>query len=110
MNGTIYLLHFHPRYKHAGHYLGWTRQITQRLDEHRSGSGARLTQVAVQAGCELVLVRTWRGTRDDEHTMKYSRIDEQGKPIRRHSLTRLCPICNSKLNISVPYRGGLRNV
>lgn len=94
MKGTIYLLHFNPRYRHAGHYLGWASDLDRRLEAHRTGAGARLTQVAVAAGCQLILARTWNGTRADEYSMKYSRVTNAGKPVRRHSLTRLCPICS----------------
>lgn len=34
----VYLLHFEPRYKHAGHYLGYAEDIERRVDEHRRGA------------------------------------------------------------------------
>ena len=79
----LYLLHFDPPYKHAGHYLGWAKDIDARLGAHMRGTGARLVAVAVAAGCRVELVRVWGGwTRKDE-----ARLKKQG------SRARLCPIC-----------------
>jgi hypothetical protein len=33
----IYLLHFDPPYKHAGHYLGYASDIDRRISEHQTG-------------------------------------------------------------------------
>lgn len=82
---TIYLLHFAPPYKHARHYLGIADDLESRLAEHSKGQGARLTQVAVAAGSELVLVRTWKGGRKNERALKN----------RKYS-PRLCPLCNPR--------------
>lgn len=81
--GTIYLLHFDPPYKHAKHYLGWTRDLAERLRHHQKGTGGRLVAVAVDAGSAVELVRTWEGDRHLERNLK-----------NRHDATRLCPICN----------------
>lgn len=82
---TVYLIHFDPPYKHARHYMGWTDNgVEQRLAEHRAGRGARLTQVAAAAGCELILVRTWSNTeRAHERVLK-----------NRKNAPRMCPLCN----------------
>ncbi len=82
----IYLLHIEPPYKHAAHYQGITDDLDARLAEHRNGTGARLTQVAVQHGCQLILTRTWKGERIDERRFK-----------NQHNGPRLCPLCNPKL-------------
>lgn len=81
--GTIYLLHFERPYKHARHYLGYTRRETvdERLERHRSKRGARLLKVIIEAGISFELVRTWEGTRKDERRMK-------GRRSRVY-----CPIC-----------------
>ena len=82
MNG-VYLLHFDPAYRHARHYLGWAADIERRVGEHRKGMGARLTQVVVESGAELVLARVWTGEgRGFERTLKN----------QKHA-PRLCPIC-----------------
>jgi len=59
--GTAYMLEFVPPYKHCVHAIGWThRPVEERLKEHRSGQGSRLTRAAVRAGCKIELVRIWQ--------------------------------------------------
>jgi predicted GIY-YIG superfamily endonuclease len=88
----IYLLHFEPRYKHAGHYLGFSDDIPSRVRDHRDGkSGVRMCAAAAAAGCQMFLVRTWAGGRKDERRLKGGRNNG-----RRGSLARLCPACISK--------------
>lgn len=82
---TVYLLHFLQPYHHARHYLGKTDNLEIRLAEHRSGQGARLTQVTRQAGISFVLARTWEGGRDLERKLK-----------RWHKSPDLCPICKAQ--------------
>ena len=90
----IYLLHFEPRYKHAGHYLGFSDDIPARVELHRSGgSGVRMCEAAVAAGCKMFLVRTWPGGRKDERRLKGLRNEK-----RVGSLARICPACIS-LNV-----------
>ena len=85
LKGTIYLLHFEPRYKHAQHYLGITENLESRIAEHRSGHGARLLEVVVGAGVEFVVARTWpNGTRAQERAKK------------GRGLAPLCPICRER--------------
>lgn len=85
-NGTVYLLHFEQPYKHARHYLGWTRDLEQRLAAHRSGSGARLLAVLKEQGIGFVLARTWpNSTRARERQLK-----TQG------GASRCCPVCGVK--------------
>ena len=79
----VYLLHFSPSYKHARHYLGFAWKVKDRVDQHRAGRGARLTQVAIEAGCELVLTRVWR---------YWFRMDERRLKSGKNS-PKLCPIC-----------------
>ena len=81
---AVYLLHFSPPYQHARHYLGYADEVMPRVWAHRRGHGARLTQVAVDAGCGLILARVWvEGDRRLERRLK-----------RRKDAPRLCPICN----------------
>ena len=80
--GTVYLIHFDLPYRHARHYLGWTRDLSARLSDHASGRGARLMAVVTAAGIGWDVVRTWNGTRSDERRLK-----------RRGGRARLCPIC-----------------
>lgn len=93
---SLYLLHIDPPYvgkqrnpdakriQIARHYFGYTNHLKQRVAEHQAGGGARLCQVAVEAGCRLLLVRTWsKATRAEERRLKNHR-----------NAPRLCPICN----------------
>lgn len=85
----VYLLHFNRRYRHAGHYLGYTTNLNKRLEQHRKGQGARLLEVIKGAGVGFMLVRTWsKGTRKLERRLK------NGK-----NSPKLCPICNSKVKV-----------
>ena len=86
VEGTVYLLHFDAPFKHAKHYVGWTEgPVENRLNDHRSGNGARLLAVLKQAGIGFVLARTWAGTRTLERAIKNSR-----------HVPRYCPLCERK--------------
>lgn len=80
----LYLLHFHPRYRHAGHYLGYTEDIVARFKLHLRGRGSPLVKAALQAGCRVVLVRLWNADGNAEQELK-----------RHGSRARFCPLCNS---------------
>ena len=82
---TVYLLHFSQPFHHARHYLGSTDDLDNRLQEHRTGQGARLTQVIHNAGISFILARTWEGGRDLERKLK-----------RWHKSPDLCPICKAQ--------------
>lgn len=86
---AVYLLHFDPPYKHAAHYLGYTPgEVSSRIALHRKGKGARLTQVAVDAGCRLILTRVWEdGDRKLERRLK-----------NWHGHNKLCPICKGEIH------------
>ncbi len=81
--GTIYLLHFTARYHHAGHYVGFTTNLDERIADHLAGRGARLMEVIVGAGLSATLARTWQGTRITERRIKSTK-----------NTPRYCPVCN----------------
>ena len=83
--GWVYLIHFSRPYKHSRHYCGWAKDPDKRFEEHKSGTGARLTQVVVEAGIELTMVWKIEGTRTDERRIK-----------NRKDAPKMCPICRSK--------------
>lgn len=84
-DGTVYLLHISPPYRHAKHYLGWTPgAVADRLAKHLKGQGARLVAVAVAAGRRVELARTWPGGRTRERQLK-----------RWHCSPKLCPVCRA---------------
>ncbi len=82
---TVYLLHFARRYKHAGHYIGSTNSLAERLEAHENGRGARLLEVVHAAGIAWVLARTWEGGRQRERQLK-----------KQRGASRCCPICKGK--------------
>ena len=98
----VYLLHFEPRYKHAGHYLGYADDIGRRVYEHEiSGSGSRLVDAARAAGVNIHLARTWPGAdRNFERKLKGRKLQPDG-PHSAHtgSLKRHCPICKGTKKI-----------
>ena len=84
----LYLLHFEPRYQHAGHYLGFALDVERRVGEHLRclESSSPLVRAAIAAGSTVTLARVWPGgTRTLERRLK-----------RRHSHVRLCPVCLEK--------------
>ncbi len=88
--GVVYLLHFEPRYKHAGHYIGWCENnVAARLARHLAGTGGRLPHVAHLAGCSVYVARTWVGDRTLERTLK-----------NRKSAPRMCPVCSAHLSVA----------
>lgn len=88
VQGT-YLLHFTTPYKHARHYMGYSKDVASRLKRHKEGSGehrgAKLLEVVRSAGIDWVLVRVWPGPQTMEAKLK-----------RRHNSPQLCPICKSQ--------------
>jgi len=45
VQGTVYVLHFDPAYKHARHYVGWTAgEVTERIAVHLQGRGSPLVR------------------------------------------------------------------
>jgi len=86
---VVYLLHFSRPYRHARHYLGSCVDLEGRLAQHAAGSGARLVEVIVSNGISFELVRTWRGGRRKERSLK-----------KWHSGVRLCPLCQRKVERS----------
>lgn len=85
----VYLIHFARPIsdRHTcQHYIGWTpRSADERLADHRSGNGARLTQVANERGIPYEIVRTWDGDRTLERRLK-----------NWHNSPELCPICAAR--------------
>lgn len=93
---TVYLLHLDkplmrgtsPAGKalQAGHYIGWTADLIQRMFEHVDGKGSRFTRVCVLRGVDFSLARVWEGAQFDR------RFERRVKSYKK--APRLCPICN----------------
>lgn len=89
MDFYVYLIHISTPIAHMQHYVGYTRDLLERLSRHRSGSGARLLRWANENGVDYHIVRLWRaGHSPGEAYAKEVAIKRQN-----HS-ARLCPICN----------------
>jgi predicted GIY-YIG superfamily endonuclease len=82
----LYLLHFSPRYRHAGHYLGYTQDLPKRFALHIQGKGSPLVKAAVNNGSRIILVRIWGEDGNAEQEIK--RV--------MRSLVLLCPVCNHR--------------
>jgi predicted GIY-YIG superfamily endonuclease len=82
----VSLLHFDTRSKHAGHSLGSTCRLDERLAEHIEGRGARLLQVVHAAGITWRLARTWPGGKVKERQLK-----------KQRGASRYCPICKEEV-------------
>jgi predicted GIY-YIG superfamily endonuclease len=83
--GIVYLLHFESKLHHAQHYLGYTSDLDQRLQQHRLGrSGAGLVRAFFEREITFVLAHTWVGSRALERHFKQ----------HWHAGPRLCPLCN----------------
>ena len=80
----VYLIHFDKKYKHALHYIGYSRNVKKRVESHKLGTGARLLQVLNENGIGYKVVYIWPdGTRQFEIELK-----------KQHNSKRYCPICN----------------
>ena len=83
--GLLYLLCFRERLgtdKHSiKHYLGFTWDLDARLEKHRAGQGARITEVLKERGIHFDVAAVWPGNRGVENQLKL------------HSATRICPRC-----------------
>lgn len=86
--GVIYLICFKTPFRHARHYMGFTKNLERRFRRHLDGNGSALLRAVVEAGIEFQIVRTWAGDRHLERKLK-----------NRKSGPRLCPVCNPKSEV-----------
>jgi predicted GIY-YIG superfamily endonuclease len=98
--GVVYLLHFHQRLgteKHSiQHYLGFTADLEHRLERHRQGQGARITEVLKERGIGFDVVAVWPGNRQIENALKL------------HSATPICPTCTPNPRIPLIVRKAIK--
>lgn len=91
MTAGVYLLHFHTKYYHAQHYIGYSPNIEDRLLKHLHGDGARLMQVIGELGIPWEVAFIWPGAdRNFERRIK-----------NQHNAARLCPLCRRALQMSL---------
>lgn len=81
----LYLLHFHPAYEHARHYLGWSggKDPVNRIRAHLLGRGSPLVKAAVHFGCRILVADVFPGDRVKERLLK-----------RRSHVRAWCPLCD----------------
>jgi len=98
---SVYLLHFLKPIsdKHTTqHYIGYADDVAKRIELHRSGHGARLTEVAKERGIDFVVTRIWDGGRDVERRLKNQKMGP-----------RLCPFCSGiESDVNFYSRGGAK--
>lgn len=80
-----YLIHFQRPLHRARHYLGTTKDISQRMYVHEFRPDARLMMAVKRNGIEWELVRTWLGGRKLEMELK-----------RQKNSPRFCPLCRAQ--------------
>jgi predicted GIY-YIG superfamily endonuclease len=86
---AVYILHFERKYRHAGHYVGFTKDFERRRGEHLKGgqSGSPLVKAAIQAGITIICAIVWQGAgREQERRIKASK-----------NTARFCPICRAAI-------------
>lgn len=83
--GTVYLLHFERPFGHAQHYIGFSRDVDDRLEEQLRGNGARLVRHVIAAGIPIVLAKEWPNV---DQVFEY-RLKNRG------GARRCCPICSA---------------
>ncbi len=71
--GTIYLIHFERPFKHAQHYMGFSQNLPQRLNQHKKGCGSKLMRAVSAAGIRWAVVEKWTGDRHFERKLKNHR-------------------------------------
>lgn len=86
----VYLLHFHSRYFHAGHYTGMTANLDARLALHRAGHGAKLMKAITSAGITFEVARLWKCATYEEAR------ELERKLKRKHNAIPTCPLCQHK--------------
>lgn len=83
----LYLFHLEPRYRHAGHRLGWSTNVRQRVEQHLAAGrrSSPLIRAQLDAGGRVLVARVWPG---GDRTL-------EARLKRHHGLSRHCPICRA---------------
>lgn len=85
----VYLIHFDRPFKHARHYLGSTRlTIEERLERHRSGTGAVLLKMLQKEGIGYRVVRIWKAGTEKKDRKLEKKLKRQASNVKK------CPVCN----------------
>lgn len=82
----VYILHFNQEYKGCRHYIGYCKNLDDRVKEHRNGKGSPLVKAVINAGIDFSAhVVDQTGTRIAERKLKN----------QKHS-NRFCPVCKAE--------------
>ncbi len=87
----VYLIHFHEKFHHAQHYIGYSadEKFEQRIECHKKNRGAAILRALNKLGIKWEVVRTWKN--EDGNFERKLKNKKNAKE--------LCPICNDKLTI-----------
>lgn len=87
----VYLIHLDQaignpqnRRAQARHYIGTTRNLSIRMEQHLRGRGAAMMRYVAAQGISWSIARTWEGGRAQERKVKAYK-----------GANRLCPICKA---------------
>ena len=87
----VYLIHLdqaigsdNPRGR-ARHYVGTTRNLSIRMEQHLRGRGAAMMRYVAEQGISWSIARVWEGGRKQERKIKAYKCAR-----------RLCPLCRSQ--------------
>lgn len=84
--GYVYLIHLEsPLPGNKRHYVGYTDNLGQRIEQHRSGEGAKFLKQANEAGINWLVVRVWLDADRDKE-----------KSVKSMSAKIVCPVCKYK--------------
>jgi len=83
--GFVYVIHARRRLHHAHHYVGFTRNLPQRLTQHLTGQGAHLTNAFNYYGIRYDVVHVMPGGYDLEAYVK-----------SWHHARQFCPVCRAR--------------
>lgn len=97
--GYIYLICFDKKLHHAKHYIGWTENIDNRLDNHKNGNGACILKALNKKNIDYKIVKIWKGTRYHERKMKLWKNSKI-----------LCPLCTPKPSFYFDFLGIINNI
>jgi predicted GIY-YIG superfamily endonuclease len=83
--GYVYLIHLERPLPGGRHYVGYTADLSNRIELHRSGEGAKFLKEANEAGISWLVVRVWMNADTDKE-----------KSIKGMSARIICPVCKAK--------------
>ena len=82
--GFAYLIHLDQKFKHCGHYIGFSKAHPRgRLERHIAGQGSRFLRAVDRSSISFQLARVWGNV--DRHFER--------KLKNRKNSKFLCPLC-----------------